>query len=472
MSLTPASSSTRFSARLGLGVGALASFLGYAGIASLAVPYYQMTLGVNPVLLGVALALPRLWEAFLDPVMGNVSDNFRSRWGRRRPFIAAGAVALGALYGLIWMVPPRWSEAAKVAYFSSVSVLFFTAYTVYSVPYSALTYEFSSEHHERTRVMAHASFFHKLGELGYQWIFPLSQLALFGSAVVGIRVVGWGVGLLLLTGAGLVPALVVRERTVAPPVGAGRVRFWAGVRGALANRPFLIVAGLVLVNTVMGMLASGLDHYVLVYYLFGGDIALGSTWKAVLSSGYALIGLGAIPLVVAVSRRCGKRETLIALYALTSVGGLFKWVAFNPSHPWLIVLDPLLCGPIWVASQVLFASMLADICAEDELASGLRRAGMFGAIYSWIQKTAVSVSYLGAGVALALSGFEQSLGAAQAGSTFTSLRVLLVASTALPPLAAIALLRAYPLDARRAEATRAVLADRAARAVGAPPGGR
>src|SRR5688572_21210248 len=110
-----------------------------------------MTLGVDPVKLGLALAVPRIWEAFIDPLMGTVSDNFRSRWGRRRPFIVAGAAAMALIYGLVWMVSPAWSESTKLAYFTGVSVLFFTAYTVFSVPYASLTYEITPDYHERTR---------------------------------------------------------------------------------------------------------------------------------------------------------------------------------------------------------------------------------------------------------------------------------------------------------------------------------
>lgn len=442
------------SRKVALGAGSLASFFGYTGIASLAIPVYQMTLGVDPVMLGLALSLPRIWEAFLDPFVGNISDNFRSRWGRRRPFIVVGAAAMGLTYGLVWMVAPGWSEAAQLAYFTGLSMVFFTAYTLFSVPYASLTYEATPDYHERTRVMAHCSFFHKVGEFGYQWIFPLSQLAVFGSALAGVRVTGWAVGLVVLAVIGAIPALVVRERFHDAPARQHKVEFWPSVRASFTCRPFLVLMGLALVNVVMGMLASNLDYYVLVYYLFHGDVAAGSVWKGVLSSGYAVIGVAAIPLVVWLSSRLGKRRTLMAIYAFTALGGVTKWFVFTPGNPVLILIDPLLCGPIWVAANMLLASMLADICDEDELLSGQRREGTFGAIFSWVQKTAVSLSFLGAGVALAISGFEQRLGGDQTPGTFTAMRALLALSTALPPLVAIALLRLYPYDADRAAETR------------------
>ena len=438
----------------------MACFLGYTGVTSLATPVYQMTLGVSPILLGVALALPRLWEGFVDPLMGNLSDNFVSRWGRRRPFMLVASIAMGVFFGLTWMVSPRWNDTLKLTYFAVMSVFFYAAYALYSIPYSALTYEISPDYHERTRVMAHCSFFHKLGEFGYQWIFPASQMAWFGAGIGGVRGIGWIVGLLGLTVAGAVPALVVRERYVGAPVGRPRIRLWDSLRGTLSCRPFLILAGLVLCNALMGMLTSTLDYYVLVYYVFGGNLLSGSVWKALLSSGYAIVGMATIPLALRLSQRFGKERTLMAIYASTTLGGLLKWVTFNPHHPWLVLFDPVACGFIWVATHMLFASLLADICDEDELQCGSRREGMFGAMYAWIQKSTASASFLGAGIVLTLSGFQQKLGAAQPAHTLTSMRLLLVASTALPPLGAIALLRLYPLNGIRAAETRRRLDER------------
>jgi GPH family glycoside/pentoside/hexuronide:cation symporter len=133
-----------FREKTALGVGSFAGFLGGTLVKSLAVPVYQMTLGVNPALLGIALALPRLWDAFTDPVMGNISDNFQSRFGRRKPFIVAGAVLTGISFGIIWMVPQHWSDIAKLAYFITASLIYYTCYTIYAAPKSPPSVDFSA----------------------------------------------------------------------------------------------------------------------------------------------------------------------------------------------------------------------------------------------------------------------------------------------------------------------------------------
>ena len=142
-----------------LGFGMLSSFFGYVAVNSLAFPVYNMILGVSPALIGVALLIPRLWDAFTDPLMGVISDNFHSRWGRRKPFIVIGSIFMGVSFGLLWMAPTEWSETLKIAYFIVFQIFFFTFFTIFYVPYTALTYEMTPDYNERTRVMSVTAFF-------------------------------------------------------------------------------------------------------------------------------------------------------------------------------------------------------------------------------------------------------------------------------------------------------------------------
>ncbi|HEX2100184.1 MAG TPA: MFS transporter, partial [Candidatus Synoicihabitans sp.] len=173
-----------------LGAGHLPLFLGYAAVNSFAVPVYQMTLQLDPALLALALAIPRFWDAMTDPAMGVISDNTHSRWGRRRPYIVIGAILQGLAFGLIWMVPGSWGQGATAAWLVVTLLLFYSCFTVYSVPLYSLTYEMTPDYQERTRVAAFSGFFDKSGEFVYQWIFPLTQLALFSSVLMGVRTVG------------------------------------------------------------------------------------------------------------------------------------------------------------------------------------------------------------------------------------------------------------------------------------------
>ena len=464
-----------------LGLGMLSSFFGYVAVNSLAYPVYNMILGVSPALIGFALLVPRLWDAFTDPVMGVISDNFHSRWGRRKPFIVIGALLMGLVFGLLWMAPVQWSENVKIAYFIVMQILFFTFFTVFYVPYTALTYEMTPDYNERTRVMSVTAFFHKTGEFIYQWAIPLASLislTFFADSLLedqelslgGIRLTGWIIGLVGLSLFGILPGLFVRERFQKAIEKQQKVKFWQSFMQAFSSLPFLILVSVIVLNTLSGVLAMGIDHFILVYFMGDGDIALGSIWKGLLSSGYAVVGFASIPIINIMASRLGKKGTLYFVYGLMVFGGIMKWFIFTPGHPIfyigkiaidpIILIDPLLCGPMWVAVKILLASMMADICDEDELRHGKRREGMFGAVFSWVEKMTISLSFLGTGLALAWSGFNQELGGAQAPETFTMMRLFLAGAPAITAVFALVAIYFYPINAERASNTRKSLEER------------
>jgi GPH family glycoside/pentoside/hexuronide:cation symporter len=443
-----------------LGVGWLPGLMGWQLVKTLSVAVYQMILGVNPVLLGIAMAIPTVWDAVTDPVMGNISDNFHSRWGRRRPFIVLGAVLMGIAFGLIWMVPPGWSDISKVVYLTVTSVIYATCYTVYMVPLQSLQLEMTPDYDERTRVAAYSSFFMKISDFTYQWIFPLSQLAIFSTVLIGVRFVGWGVGIFIFMGLGVIPGIFVKERYYKKAVKQEKVKFGAAVAAVFSNRGFMILVSLTILLVISGMFASSLDYYLLVYYVHNGDIMQGSVWKGILSSVFAVVGLISIWPTMWMSQKFGKRTALAVIYGMVVIGGVMKWFIFKPGHTWMVCWDALLCGPIWTAVGILQPAMLADVCDDDELKFGKRREGMFGALFSWVQKCGIALSFLGTGVALQLAGFDSTLGGAQSESTFTIMRLMLVVIPAATSLLAVIALIFYPISRQRAAGIRGELESR------------
>ncbi len=453
----PAAGDTRREDRVGLGEklalgsGYLPVFLGNAAVNSIAMPFYQMTMHMNPSLLATVLALPRLWDAVTDPAAGYFSDNLRSRWGRRRPMIFIGAILQALSFGLIWMAPAEWGDWGKAAFLLGALLLFYTCYTVFSVPLYALTYEMTPDYKERTRVTAFAGLFNKVGEIGYSYLFPLAGLAIFGGVITGVRVVGWATGLIFFGMVGLLPAIFVKERYLTRiSAKQEKIRFWPSLASSMRNKAFVVLIGLTVCQVLAGMLASSTDYYLIVYYMFDGDVATGSLWKGNLSVGYAIVGVTTIYPVNWLANRIGKRKTLSLIFGMVFAGAFGKWFFFAPGNPWKILLDPLLCGPVWTALNVLMPSMLADVCDDDELRCGKRREGMLGSIFSWIQKMGFSLSMLGMGIALDISGFNSALGGAQSPESILTLRLFLAVSTAVWAAAAIILLQFYPLTQKRA----------------------
>lgn len=468
-----------------LGLGMLPFFFGQTAVASFAIPVYQMTLKITPWLLALALTIPRFWDAFIDPLVGRASDNFRSRWGRRKPFIVVGALLQAIAFGMIWMVPAGWSELWIASYLIVSLLVFYACYAVFSVPLVTLGYEMTADYQERTRVSAFSAFFGKIGEFLYQWIFPLTGLAIFASAMQGVRFVGWVVGILIMGLVGVVPGLVVKERYFKKAAQQEKVRLWPSLKASFQNRAFIVLVALTILQIVAGMLASNIDYYLLVYYMSGGNVAQGAIWKGVLSTGYAVLGIGLIYPVTWLSNKYGKHKTLALAFVLVLVGAVGKWVLYTPGHGWSftlnlffwdpvrltinnnwkILIDPIFCGPVWIAINVLTPSMLADVCDDDELRHGLRREGVFGAIYSWIQKSGYSLAFFGAMVSLELTGFKAALGGAQTPGTFLGMRLILTVSTAIWAIAALAMIVFYPLTRKRAYEIRDQLEARRGRVV-------
>jgi glycoside/pentoside/hexuronide:cation symporter, GPH family len=439
-----------FGEKVALGSGYLALFYGNSGVKSLAIPVYQMVLGVNPVLLGLVLAIPRFWDALTDPVVGIISDNYHTRFGRRKPLIILGAILQAVAFGFIWMVPGGMSQSATIAYLVGTLLLFYTCFSIFSVPLMSLTYEMTPDYQERTRVSAFGGFFGKIGELTYSWTFWAANLGIFSSMLAGVRIIGWSIGVVVMGLVGMVPGIFVRERYYKKASMQDRVRLRPAIRAAFSNRAFTVLLGLTVCQVLAGMLASNIDYYLLVYNVCGGNIVEGTKWKGVLSSAYAIFGIITIFPINWMANRYGKRATLSIIFGLVLLSSIGKWFLFTPGNPWKILIDPLLSSPAWTALSVLMPSMLADVCDDDELRHGLRREGLLGALFSWIQKTGYALAFFGAGVVLDLTGFNASLGGLQSSSTLVGLRLCLTVSTALWALLAIGLLAFYPLSKARA----------------------
>jgi GPH family glycoside/pentoside/hexuronide:cation symporter len=448
--VTRPSDKIRFGEKVALGSGYLAIFYGNSGVKSLAIPVYQMVLGVNPAMLGLVLAIPRFWDALTDPVVGIISDNCHTRFGRRKPLIVLGAALQAIAFGFIWMVPRGMSQGYTITYLMCTLLLFYTSFSIFSVPLMSLTYEMTPDYQERTRVSAFGGFFQKIGELTYSWTFWAANLALFGSMIAGVRIIGWVLGIVIMGCVGMVPGFFVRERYYKKAAVQDRVRLAPALRAAFSNRAFTVLLGLTVCQVLAGMLASNIDYYLLVYNMCGGNIVQGTIWKGVLSSAYAIFGIVMIVPINWMANHYGKRTTLSIIFGLVLVGSVGKWFVFTPGNPWKILIDPLLCSPVWTALGVLTPSMLADVCDEDELHHGLRREGLMGSLFSWIQKTGYALAFFGAGVVLNLTGFSSKLGGLQTPATILGMRLTLAISTGVWSIIAIWLLAYYPLSKERA----------------------
>ena len=184
--------------KIAFGLGNMNNLLMNNILNVLVSPIYNIALGVSPALIGDAAAIPRLWDAVSDPLVGAWSDNFRSRWGRRKPFMLIGAIISALSLMAIWWVPSFWGEQSMFFYLVVMSLIFYTGNTFFLVPYGGLGLALSDDYHERTNLFAYKAVVDALGGFLLPWIYWLTTRSCFENTLQGARVLGFGMGLWIL----------------------------------------------------------------------------------------------------------------------------------------------------------------------------------------------------------------------------------------------------------------------------------
>ena len=168
--------------------------------------------GMNPALVGLLSAIPRFTDAATDPVMGYISDNTRSRWGRRRPYIFVGAILAGLSFAVLWQLPHIAGEGLLFAVFLAGSLLFFLGYTIFATPWVALGYELTPDYHERTRLMGVQNFVSNIAfVIGPWFLVIMTNAAWFRNQMAGARFLALAICVTTIV-LGVIPAIFLRER--------------------------------------------------------------------------------------------------------------------------------------------------------------------------------------------------------------------------------------------------------------------
>jgi len=438
-----------FKEKLSYGVGKVADESGSNGVNLMANPVYNITLGINPGWIGSIVAVQRLFDAVTDPLMGWVSDNVETRFGRRRLWIFIGAILLGITYAAIWWFPRGQSEGFYFTYFLVSSLLFYLTYTMFSVPFKALGLELTPDYHERTVVQSMLMYFSPVALILIQWLFPLSQADFWGDPITGIRWVTTGAAVLFIL-AGVTAALFTKERAFKRVQRQEKLGFLRTVRVTFGNRNFLAVLAMIVLMLLGLLLVAHLGYYINIYYVFGGDVQAGAVvqgWKGTVS---AIATVFWIPGVVAVSRRLGKRRAYMLCLAAVGLSSVGTWWCYRPDLPYLQILPQVVNSLGLAGVFIINPSMLADVCDDDEWQTGHRREAFFAAMQSWVTKFGVSLAFFFSGWILVGTGFEQELGGDQEPGSITAMRLLYAAVPMATTLVCGLIVYLYPLTEDRA----------------------
>jgi len=447
-----------FGQKIAFGIGMLANQMFPAALGIFMVVLVQ-DLGFPGWMWGILFFLPRILDCFTDPVMGFISDNTKSKWGRRRHYVFIGAIIMGISFVIMWQLYRESGLDYNFTYFLLWSFVFYIGITIFGVPYVAMGYEMSDDFHERTEIMAIAQW---IGQWAWViapwfWVFMYDK-GWFESADVATRELAIWVGMICMVFA-MVPALFIKspstlnadyEPLTLKAILGSFEKIRAGFKEAFGLRPFrqLCIATFLIYNTFYTI--ASFSFFIVVYYLFGGDAGAAGVWPTL----FGCIGALAttfivIPIITAMSKRMGKKNAFIVSQAISILGYVMLWFLFVPGKPYLFIFAlPFFSFGIG-SLFTLMMSMTADVIDLDELNSGERREGTFGAIYWWMVKFGFAIAGLLTGTIMSLVGFDPEA-SVQPESAITGLRAFYSGFPIIGTIIAILIMRNYDITEERA----------------------
>ena len=390
--------------------------------------------GMDPFLAGLLGGLPRIFDAITDPIMGFISDNTKSRWGRRRPYIFVGAILSGVLFAVLWQLDPENTQSYNFWYFLILSMVFLIGNTMFATPLVGLGYEMTSDYNERTRLMAFSQTIGQIAWMIVPWFWVIiADPEIFETQAIGVRKLSIIVGAVCIV-LGVLPAFFCKGIDSANMENRKEINFkslfsnlkdlFIGIAQVSKNKPFMKLCGATFLVFNGFQMVAAFSVYIIVFYMYNGSYADAGTWPAWFSTVTAIVtAFGVIPVVTWMANKWGKRRAFIYSTALSIVGYILKWWGFDPENVWLIFMPiPFMAFGLG-GLFTLMMSMTADVCDLDELRNGMpRKEGTFGAIYWWMVKLGQALALVLGGLVLKLVGFDGNA-AQQTAETMTSLRI-------------------------------------------------
>ncbi len=420
------SAASRLPTRLvwGWGIGSLGASALHNGISFLALFYLSTVLGLDPALAGSLILAAKVYDIATDPLMGWLSDRTRSRWGRRRPWLLAGALVSALAFVLLFNPPAARGTGLLLAAVGAL-VLYASGYTLFGIPYLAMPAEMTDDYHERSRLMSARTVCLTLGILAGGALAPV-LVGAFGGGPDGYARMSWVMAALILATMLACFAGTRGARGTSPAAGPPAAARW---RSALANRPFTTLIISKFCHLAGAAVSMSSLAFLVTVVLDRPESAMGGF---VLAS--AVGSIVSMPLWLAISRRAGKRAAYLAAVGCY-LPVLLSWLLATPGEAvGLFLARGLLTGLATGGLTLAAQAMLPDTIEHDFARTGLRREAMFAAVYSVAEKLASATGPFLLGLVL---------------STASGDRGVVLAAVAIPAVAsllsAIALLF-YGLD--------------------------
>jgi len=459
--------------KIAFGFGMLANQM-FPAVISIFIVVLVQNLGFPGWMWGVVSLVPRLFDAITDPIMGFISDNTKSKWGRRKQYVLLGAVIMGISFIIMWQLYKDNTVDYNFTYFLLWSLVFYVGLTIFSVPYVAMGYEMSNDFHERTNIMAVAQFIGQWAWVIAPWFWVImDDKSFFESGEVAVRELAIWVGIICMVFA-MIPAIFIKSKstlnekydsiTFKNILKSLHTIFIINFGQALKIKAFrkLCVATFLIFNAFNTVAAF--TYFIIVFFLFNGATGPdGAWWWPTLfgSVGALVTTFLVIPVVTQMSKKIGKKKAFIVSQSVSIIGYIMLWFLFIPGKPYLFLFAlPFFSFGIG-GLFTLMMSMTADVIDLDELNTGKRREGIFGAIYWWMVKFGFGIAGGLSGVIFSVIGWESG-GATQSEEALFGLRLFFSGLPILGTLIAIYIMWDYDLSEEKAGEIRAKLETRKA----------
>ncbi len=415
--------------------------------------FYTDVVGINIAALGILLFSVRIFDAITDPAIGYISDRTRTRFGRRRPYIAIGSLFV-VLAMVLLFTPPKASAYFETWWFGVCIYALFLFWTAVTVPYESLGPEITFDYHERTSLFGMRDGFLIAGTLMaasspalVAWAFSLPSNAegerakFFWIAVVYAP---------LLIGSCWWCVTSIKEKQSVATLKPTTI--WSGLRDAARNRPFIIL----IISYTIAAIGSNLPATLILYYV---EYVLQSKMADAFLLLYFVTGIIFLPGWVMLSRRIGKKAAWLISMAINTgafIGVFFLGPGDAPIYGILVFLSGIGFG----ATLALPSAIQADVIDYDELLSGQRREGQYIGLWSIAKKFAAAIG-VGAGLSiLGLAGYTPNV--AQSEQVQLTLRSLYALVPSVCNILAFMIVLAYPISSRVHKQIRSAIAERKA----------
>ncbi len=454
--------------KIAFGFGMLANQM-FPALISIFIVVLVQNLGFPGWMWGVVSLAPRIFDSITDPIMGFISDNTKSKWGRRRQYVLIGALIMGVSFIIMWQLFLDNGVDYNFVYFLMWSLVFYLGLTIFGVPYVAMGYEMSDDFHERTQIMAVAQWIGQWAWVIAPWFWVVMyDPSWFESAEVAVRELAVWVGIVCMIFA-IIPAIFIKSESTLDKnytpltlknIGGSFKEIGTSFVEASRSKPFrkLCVSTFFIFNAFNTV--AGFTFFIIVYYLFNGNTGDAGIWPTLFGSCGALVTTFlVIPIVTYMSKKVGKKKAFLISQSISIIGYIMFWFLFVPGKPYMFLFAlPFFSFGIG-GLFTLMMSMTADVIDLDELQTGKRREGVFGAIYWWMVKFGFAIAGGLTGTILTLVGFTSGA-ESQPENAIIGLRLFFTGFPILGTLIAIYVMWDYDITEEKANEISEALAKR------------